>query len=322
MKSRIFLSTLLLYLILIVSDGFSQENKSSTSNKNPLSHFDSLIGGEWHQKGGYQVFEWGVGKKSVRAENYFIVDGKPQKVSEGVWFWHPGEQQIKGYFTATNMPVEFFDYTTRFTEAGLESDLSAYDANGNTTQFLEKWEFIEQNRVEWTLFAVHSEGKTELMGGVMNRRSKKSQSTQLSNKMDQRLSLITLGVENLQEMTKFYSRIFGWEPSRDSSEHITFYQLNGFLLSLYERENLAKDAGVDPAGSGFKSFTLSYNLDSEDAVDELFDVFQSRNVKIVKPPQKAFWGGYSGYISDPEGNLWEIAYNPNMVFDGHGNVIE
>ena len=140
--------------------------------------------------------------------------------------------------------------------------------------------------------------------------------------MDQRLSLITLGVDNLPEMKGFYMNVFGWQPTGHSNENITFFRLNGFLLSLYPRKKLAEDAGTDPGGSGFKSFTLAYNLESKNAVDELFSHFQSKNVRIIKPPQKVFWGGYSGYISDPENNLWEIAYNPNMKFDGQGNVIE
>ncbi|MDR9409377.1 MAG: hypothetical protein RI573_11080 [Balneolaceae bacterium] len=147
---------------------FSQELQPN-SNSNPLSGFETIIGGEWHQQGGYQIFKWGLGKKSVIADNYFIVEAEAQKVSEGVWFWHPGEQQIKGYFTAINMPVEFFDYSTRFIEDGIESDLSAYNSSGQLTQYSEKWVFDDQNQISWTLYSLEGNEKKQVMGGVLKR---------------------------------------------------------------------------------------------------------------------------------------------------------
>lgn len=148
---------------------FAQDLQTSTST-NPLSEFESIIGGEWHQESGYQIFRWGVGKKTVHAENYFLMNGEEQKVSEGVWFWHPGEQKIKGYFTAINMPVEFFDYTSRFTDSGIESDLKAYNSTGQLTQYIESWEFENQDRIKWVLYSFDSGTKTKVMEGVMNRK--------------------------------------------------------------------------------------------------------------------------------------------------------
>lgn len=139
--------------------------------------------------------------------------------------------------------------------------------------------------------------------------------------MEQRLSLITVGAEDIPKLTSFYMDIFGWNPLPKSNENVTFFQLNGFQLGIFGRKALADDAGISAKGSGFKAFSLAYNLQSEQQVNELFDELKSKSVKVLKEPEKVFWGGYSGYIADPENNLWEIAYNPYMQFDEDGNVI-
>jgi len=139
--------------------------------------------------------------------------------------------------------------------------------------------------------------------------------------MEQRLTLITIGVKDLDTMKKFYEEIFEWEPLENSNEQIVFFQLNGIQLALFGRDDLAEDAHISPEGNGFKGFALAYNVRSEQAVRSLFDHFKSRNVTILKSPQETSWGGFSGYISDPEGTLWEIAYNPFMNYDENGNVL-
>lgn len=133
--------------------------------------------------------------------------------------------------------------------------------------------------------------------------------------MEQRLTLITLGVNDLEKSTDFYENVFGWKASDMSNEDITFYQLNDILLSLYERKKLAEDARVSPEGEGFKGFTMSYNARSREEVDQIMDNFKGKGVTIIKAPEEVFWGGYSGYISDPDGNLWEIAFNPYAIPD-------
>lgn len=139
--------------------------------------------------------------------------------------------------------------------------------------------------------------------------------------MDQRLTLITIGVTDLETMRRFYEDIFEWKPHENSNKHIVFFQLNEIQLALFGREDLAEDARVSSVGKGFRGFALAYNVQSEQEVRTLFDRFQSLDVTILKPPKKTSWGGYSGYISDPEGNLWEIAHNPFMKYDERGNVI-
>ncbi len=121
--------------------------------------------------------------------------------------------------------------------------------------------------------------------------------------MEQRLNLITLGVKDLIRSTKFYQEIFGWEISKSSNEHISFFTLNGIQLALYPDELLAEDATVHAKGTGFNRFTLAYNARSEKEVDELFRSLKEKNVTIVKYPEKVNWGGYSGYVSDPDGHL-------------------
>lgn len=139
--------------------------------------------------------------------------------------------------------------------------------------------------------------------------------------MEQRLTLITLGVRNLEKMRSFYTETFGWEPLEHSNSEIVFFQLNGIQLALFGREDLAEDAEVDASGSGFKGFSLAHNLQSEEEVDRLFEKLESKGADIQKRPQKTSWGGYSGYIADPEDNLWEIACNPFMNYDEAGNVL-
>ena len=138
--------------------------------------------------------------------------------------------------------------------------------------------------------------------------------------MEQRMTIIGLGVKDLKTSTDFYVNSFGWELMPDSNAGISFFKLNGVLLSLYPREKLAEDAGVSSVGSGFNAFTVAYNTRSREEVDDLIAELEKKGVPIVKRPQDVFWGGYSSYIADPDGNLWEIAYNPYLELDEEGNA--
>ena len=139
--------------------------------------------------------------------------------------------------------------------------------------------------------------------------------------MQQRLTIITLGVKALKSAADFYENIFGWIKTKDSNEHITFFKLNGILLSLYEKEALANDAEVSVKGNGFKGFGLSFNTHSIEEVDDLINDLSDKGVKVIKQPHHTDWGGYSGYVADLDDNLWEIAYNPFIKFDENGNVL-
>ena len=138
--------------------------------------------------------------------------------------------------------------------------------------------------------------------------------------VEQRITIITLGVKDLKRSTSFYETIFAWTPLATSNSDITFFQLNGILLSLYPREKLAEDAAIPAEGQGFRGMTMAYNTRSEEEVDAIVSDLKEKGVRIVKEPQKVFWGGYSSYIADPDGHLWEIAYNPYLTMDDAGNV--
>ncbi len=127
--------------------------------------------------------------------------------------------------------------------------------------------------------------------------------------MKPRISMITLGVDDLPRAIAFYEKGLGF-PRMESPPQVAFFTLNGTWLGLYGREALAKDAAVPFAAATFNSFALAHNLATELEVDEVFAQAVKAGATPVKQPQKVFWGGYSGYFKDPDGHLWEIAHNP------------
>jgi hypothetical protein len=155
---------------LVASPGRAESSGAEQLAGNPLMPFERLIGGEWHLEGSYQEFEWGVGRKSVKSRSYFMVDGSPKLVSEGIWFWHPGEKEIKGVFTAIHMPVTFFDYTTRFEDKKMVNDLRSYDSNGNEMVYAETWDFKDDMHFVWKLLSKTPDGLKEEMGGTYTRK--------------------------------------------------------------------------------------------------------------------------------------------------------
>jgi len=139
--------------------------------------------------------------------------------------------------------------------------------------------------------------------------------------MRQKLSLITLGVENLAKALDFYEKGLGWKKSSASQGDIAFFQLGGIVLGLYPRKLLAEDATVAEKGTGFSGITISHNAKSEQEVDEVFKEVAKLGATIIKPAQKVFWGGYSGYFKDLDGHLFEVAHNPFWEFDADDNLI-
>lgn len=138
--------------------------------------------------------------------------------------------------------------------------------------------------------------------------------------MNQHLHLIALGVMDFEKSYHFYTKLLGWKPSSASNDDIAFFQVGGVALAIYPREKLAEDAMTSSEGSGFSGITLAYNAQSEAEVDEIINDLKSKGVKIVKEPQKVFWGGYSSYFADPDNYHWEVAYNPFFAFDENGNL--
>jgi catechol 2,3-dioxygenase-like lactoylglutathione lyase family enzyme len=137
----------------------------------------------------------------------------------------------------------------------------------------------------------------------------------------QRANLITLGVKDLAVAKKFYTQILGWMPWKEIGDIICF-DMNGFILCLFPDQALAADMAQpsDRQPSKYPGFSLSYNARSEVEVDEIFGRLRARNVSIIKNPQKAEWGGYSGYFCDPDGHAWEVAYNPFWALDADGRI--
>ncbi|MEQ8443513.1 MAG: VOC family protein [Alphaproteobacteria bacterium] len=127
--------------------------------------------------------------------------------------------------------------------------------------------------------------------------------------MQPRISMITLGVRDLERAVSFYETGLGF-PRMESPPEVAFFTLNGTWLGLFGRESLAEDAGVSADGDGFPGFSLAHNVQSEADVDVVIQKAVAAGATLVKPAQKVFWGGYSGYFKDPDGYLWEVAHNP------------
>lgn len=127
--------------------------------------------------------------------------------------------------------------------------------------------------------------------------------------MKPRISMITLGVTDMGRSIKFYEEGLGF-PRLESPPEIAFFPLGGTWLGLYARDALAADATVPADGSGFNEFALAHNVASEKEVDAVIAEAVAAGAELVKPAQKVFWGGYSGYFKDPDGHLWEVAHNP------------
>ena len=138
--------------------------------------------------------------------------------------------------------------------------------------------------------------------------------------LERRISLITLGVADVARSTDFYARL-GWTKSSASNGDITFIQLKGTVLGLFSRASFAEDAHVENTPAGFSGVALAYNVSSEIGVDAVVKFVVSCGGPLVKAPRKVTWGGYSSYVADPDGHLWEIAFNPFFPQDEHGHVV-
>lgn len=139
--------------------------------------------------------------------------------------------------------------------------------------------------------------------------------------MKPRLNIVTLGVKDLSQSKAFYQKALGWQPTKDSDENIVFFNHGGIILGLYPIDKLAEDAEISPDRSSFSGVTLAINLDSKEAVQELYITVIKNGGKSLVEPRDTFWGGYDAYFADPDGNAWEIAWAPFWKFDEQGSLI-
>jgi catechol 2,3-dioxygenase-like lactoylglutathione lyase family enzyme len=139
--------------------------------------------------------------------------------------------------------------------------------------------------------------------------------------VDQRITLITLGVADLERAIRFYRDGLGWLPSASSQEgEVAFFQLNGMVLGLWSRASLAADARTADGG-GWGGIALAQNHGSREAVDAAVTAASAAGATLLKAPEETDWGGYSGYVADPDGHAWEIAHNPFWPLTEDGSLV-
>lgn len=135
----------------------------------------------------------------------------------------------------------------------------------------------------------------------------------------QRVTLITLGVDDLAVSKSFYEAI-GWAAHPRSQDGIVFFQMNGAVLGLFPLEELAKDQARPDARLGTGAMTLAQNFETRGEVDAVFEAALAAGATSLKTPQEVFWGGYSGYFADPDGHVWEVAMNPFWPLEPDGSL--
>jgi uncharacterized protein len=136
--------------------------------------------------------------------------------------------------------------------------------------------------------------------------------------MDQRLSLVTLGVADVRRSRAFYEQL-GWNGQE--VEETVFFQAGGIVVVLWSRDKLALDAGVTDLGRpGFSGIALAHNVRSSDEVDDVVAVAEAAGAIVTRAPAETFYGGYAGYFTDPDGHAWEIAYNPGFALAPDGSI--
>ena len=137
--------------------------------------------------------------------------------------------------------------------------------------------------------------------------------------MEQRITLITFGVADLDASRSFYERL-GWKRSVKAAEGVAFFQAGGVVLALYPRQELARDLGIPLEWSATSSISIAQNVRSRAEVDRVIDDAVAAGAKLLKPGADVFWGGYVGYFADPDGFVWEVAWNPQFPLDEEGKI--
>jgi catechol 2,3-dioxygenase-like lactoylglutathione lyase family enzyme len=138
--------------------------------------------------------------------------------------------------------------------------------------------------------------------------------------MQARIHIVTLGVRDFERAVRFYRDGLGWPMSSASAGDIAFFKLGPVILALYPWDKLAEDACVPAGGSGFRGVTLAHNVARREDVDAVLAQAVAAGATLMKPAQDVFWGGYSGYFADPEGQLWEVCWNPHASFGPDGSL--
>ncbi len=138
---------------------------------------------------------------------------------------------------------------------------------------------------------------------------------------EQRISMVALGVRDLDRARDFYTRVLGWVP-HTHMQKILFFDMGGMVFAIAQKDLLIEDMKSETAGEDAATsvFSLAYNARSEEDVDRIFARLKEHDAAIVKEPETVFWGGYSGYFSDPDGYKWEVAYNPFWQLNTDGQV--
>jgi uncharacterized protein len=136
--------------------------------------------------------------------------------------------------------------------------------------------------------------------------------------MEQRLSLVTLGVADVDRARRFYEAL-GWRPAPRPAADVAFFQAGPLVLALWGREQLAEDSAVEDGG-GWGGVTLAYNVASPEEVDAVIAEARTAGARIGREPAATFWGGYSGIFVDPDGHPWEVAHNPHWTLGPDGSV--
>ena len=136
--------------------------------------------------------------------------------------------------------------------------------------------------------------------------------------MEQRISLVTLGVRDLARARAFYEGL-GWTTRAGAEDDVVFFRSGGMVLALWDRAKLAEDSGVEDGG-GWGGVTLAHNVHSPAEVDAVIEEARSAGADIVREPAETFWGGYSAAFTDPDGHPWEIAHNPRWTIREDGSI--
>ena len=136
--------------------------------------------------------------------------------------------------------------------------------------------------------------------------------------MEQRLSLVTLGVADLARARAFYEAL-GWRTGAAPADDVVFFQSGGMIVALWGRDQLAEDSGVEDRG-GWGGVTLAHNVRSPEEVDSVIAEASKAGARIARPGGKTFWGGYSGIFVDPDGHPWDVAHNPHWTIAEDGSV--